>query len=442
MKQGKKFIGLMFALLVVSLIAACSPQAQQSTSGRAVFTMTDAAANMGAVTSIKVTVDSVKVLGENGVWTEVSSKQQTYDLLKLKASGTQVLLADYNLASGTYQQVRLDISKVVVTDASGDHVAKLPSGELKIVGRVKVNDNSTSTVKFDFIADKSLHMTGNGLYIFAPVVKLEMRERADVDTRFKENVRISGGKINEDTEVGMDIDGNVGEGNKIKSDSKLSVNGNRINEEAVQGRVVFMVTDAAANMSTVTSIKMTVDSVKVHGEEGWVNVSSKQQTFDLLKLKADGAQALLADVNLTPGTYQQVRLYISKVVVTDASGDHVAKLPSGELKIVGRVKVNDNSTSTVKFDFIADKSLHMTGNGTYIFAPVIKFETREKAHVEIDERENEDRDTDSKANVRIKDGNVDEDTEVSMDIDGNVGKGLKVREDSRLSVRWDKIAEE
>ena len=84
----------------------------------------------------------------------------------------------------------------------------------------------------------------------------------------------------------------------------------------------------------------------------------------------------------------------------------------------------------------------MTGNGTYIFAPVIKFETREKAHVEIDERENEDRDTDSKANVRIKDGNVDEDTEVSMDIDGNVGKGLKVREDSRLSVRWDKIAEE
>ena len=241
MKQGKKFIGLMFALLVVSLIAACSPQAQQSTSGRAVFTMTDAAANMGAVTSIKVTVDSVKVLGENGVWTEVSSKQQTYDLLKLKASGTQVLLADYNLASGTYQQVRLDISKVVVTDASGDHVAKLPSGELKIVGRVKVNDNSTSTVKFDFIADKSLHMTGNGTYIFAPVIKFETREKAHVeiderenedrDTDSKANVRIKDGNVDEDTEVSMDIDGNVGKGLKVREDSRLSVRWDKIAEE-------------------------------------------------------------------------------------------------------------------------------------------------------------------------------------------------------------------
>src|SRR3989344_1103876 len=262
-RYSREFIGLIFALLMVSLIAACSPQAQQSTQGgRAVFTMTDDADNLGAVTSIKVTIDSVKVLSENEVWAEVSSKQQTYDLLKLKASGTQVLLADYNLASGTYQQVRLDISKVVVTDASGDHVAKLPSGELKIVGKLVVKENSTSTVKFDFIADKSLNLTGNGLYIFAPVIKFEIRENANVDINYKDNVRISGGKINENTEVGMDIDGNVGEGNKIKSDSKLSVNGNRINEEAVQGRVVFMVTDAAANMSTVTSIKMTVDSVK------------------------------------------------------------------------------------------------------------------------------------------------------------------------------------
>ncbi len=204
------------------------------------------------------------------------------------------------------------------------------------------------------------------------------------------------------------------------------------------GRAVFIVTDAAADMGAVTSIKMTVDDIKLHGEEGWVDVSSKQQTFDLLKLKAEGTQALLADVKLAPGTYDQVRLHISKVIVTDASGDHTAKLPSGELKLIGKVVINDNSTSTIKFDFIADKSLHITGNGLYIFAPVIRLETRERANVEIERKENDDRDV----NVTIKEGNINDDTEQSMDVDGNFGEGLKIIEDSKLSVNGNKITEE
>jgi len=233
MKQEKKIIGLIFALLIVTLIGACSLQTSQSTEGgRTVFTLTDDAANMGAVTSVKITVDSIKVLNENETWTTVSTQQQTYDLLKLKATGTQVLLADYNLTPGTYKQVRLNISKVVVTDASGDHVAKLPSGELKIVGKLVVNSNSTSTVKFDFIADESLHMTGNGLYIFAPVVRLETRQRANVNTEFRDNIRIFDGKMDEDRKMGMDIEGNFGEGFSIKKDSRLMINGNKITEEA------------------------------------------------------------------------------------------------------------------------------------------------------------------------------------------------------------------
>ncbi len=448
MKHGKKFIGLIFALLsVVILIAGCSPQTQQSTQGgRAVFTMADAASNMSAVTGVKVTVDSVKVLSEWGVWTEVSTKQQTYDLLELKASGTQVLLADYNLTPGIYQQVRLDVSKVVVTDASGDHTAKLPSGELKLVGKLIINENSTSTVKFDFIADESLHMTGNGLYIFAPVIKLETRQKATVDTGVKENVRILGGKIDEDVKVSMGIDGNFGEGIKIRTDSKLSINGDRITEEAGYGRAVFMITDAAANMSAVTSVKITIDGVKVLSEQGvWTEVSTKQQTFDLLKLKSEGTPMLLADVNLTQGTYQKIRLDVSKVVVTDVSGNHTAKLPSGELKLVGKLiineSMNENLTSTVKFDFIADESLHMTGNGLYIFAPVIKLETRQKATVEMERKENDDREADFKVRITAG-GKIDEDVKVSMGIDGNFGEGIKIRTDSKLSINGDRITEE
>src|SRR3989344_9211444 len=117
--------------------------------------------------------------------------------------------------------------------------------------------------------------------------------------------------------------------------------------EEQEGRVVFTITDAAADMGTVTSVMITVDSVRVHSEtEGWVTVSSEQKTFDLLKLKAEASQELLADVKLEEGTYQQLRLDISKVLVVDAEGEHEAKLPSGELKIVGDLEVKANSTST------------------------------------------------------------------------------------------------
>ena len=43
---------------------------------------------------------------------------------------------------------------------------------------------------------------------------------------------------------------------------------------AETGRVIFTITDAAADMGSVTSVKVTVDSVSVHSaSEGWAAVS-------------------------------------------------------------------------------------------------------------------------------------------------------------------------
>ena len=196
------------------------------------------------------------------------------------------------------------------------------------------------------------------------------------------------------------------------------------------GRVVFTITDAAANMSAVTSVVVTIDSVSVHSAaEGWVAVSSESQTVDLLKLKAEGSQELLADVTLKEGTYQQLRLNISKVVVVDAEGEHEAKLPSGELKIVGDLEVKANSTSTVTFDFIADESLHITGQGEYILAPVVQLETREDAEVEVK--------ADKK--VEIKAGKVKTNITVGMDAEGKVGVGLGIPAKAAVSIAQGKV---
>lgn len=427
--------------MLLLLIAACTQQAptvpagEENGNGRVVFAITDAAAEMGAVSSVKVTVDNIKVHSAAKGWIDVSSSSKTYDLLQLKAEGTQALLADVQLEEGNYDQVRLGISNVVVTDSSGQHEAKLPSGELKINGKLVVDTNSTSTATFDFMADESLHVTGNGKYIMAPVVQLETREEANVKIESGNRVEITGGKISTNVKVGMDVNGNVGIGLNIPSDVEIlidnagSVSIGKASSKA-KGNAIFTITDAAAEMGSVTSLKVTVDKVMVHSDvKGWVNVSASQQTFDLLELKATGTQALVASANLEPAVYNQIRLDISKVTVTDSNGEQEAKLPSSELKIFGTLVVEVNSTATATFDFIANESLHVTGNGKYIMAPVVKLETRENADVEIQ----------SNNKVQVKGGNVKSSIKVGMDENGNVGVGRKIDSDTDVSIEGNRI---
>jgi len=445
-----KQIKILSALILVIFVLGCTQQSgtgttsgtgtQSSGTGRAVFAITDAAANMGAVTSVKVTVDSVKVHSAAQGWVTVSSSSNTYDLLELKGSSETALLADAQLKEDTYDQVRLDISKVIVTDSSGTNEAKLPSGELKIDGKLVVGADSTSAAIFDFIADESLHVTGNGKYIMAPVVKLETKENADVSVKSGNKVQISGGKIDTSVKVGMDANGNVGVGVMIPPTSDVSIDaagvikaGKGVQSDigaSLKGNTVFTISDAAANMGNITSVKVTIDGAKAHSNaRGWFDVSTTSQTFDLLELKAKGTQSLLASADIEPGIYEQVRLDISKVIVTDSSGDHEAKLPSGEIKISGILVVNSGSTTTANFDFIADESLHVTGNGEYILAPVIKLETRENANVEAK----------SGNSVEVTGGNINSNAKVGMDIDGNVGIDRTISKESELSIESGKI---
>ena len=456
------FIGVILAMVIAGCAkqtatpkegvkpeAGIQPQQQRvsqqqttvSEKGRVVFAITDAAAKMGSITSIKVTVDSVKVQSAAEGWVTVSSNPKTYDLLMLKAEGKQDLLADIQLKEGKYNQLRLDISKVIVTDSQGEHEAKLPSGDLKINGELVVKASSTSTATFDFIADESLHITGNGKYIMAPVLKLETKEDAQVDVKSDKKVEIKSGRLKTSIKVGMDADGNVGEGLKIPADVEISIDYGvvKIGQKSsgkvelgatAKGNAVFTITDAAPNMKSVTSVKITVDGIKAHSDkQGWMNVSNTAQTFDLLELSGKGIQTLMASVNLEPDLYEQLRLDISKALVTDDSGEHEAKLPSGELKIVGIFVVNANSTSTATFDFIANESLHVTGNGKYVMAPVIKLETKENADVKI-----KDDNT-----VDIKGGVVKSSMKVGMDADGNVGVGREISNDVDISIESGKV---
>jgi len=194
------------------------------TQGKVVFGVADAAGDMQGVSSVVVTVDKVEVHSAANGWVTVSTTTKDYDLLLLKQSGAVSLLANANLDVGTYDQVRLMISKVVVTKNGVSQEAKLPSGELKLVGSVVVNADKTSSVVFDFLTDKSLHVTGKGKFIFAPVIKVKKQNDTKVELKSDDEVVITGGRHENDEDFGMDEKGDVKSNFELKGNLSIDEN--------------------------------------------------------------------------------------------------------------------------------------------------------------------------------------------------------------------------
>jgi hypothetical protein len=203
----------------------------------------------------------------------------------------------------------------------------------------------------------------------------------------------------------------LGSGNNQNPSPSGSATPTAIPTAGAQGRVIFQITDpGSASIQGATAINMTVDKVEVHSAaQGWVTVSTVARKYDLLQLKSSGTAMLLADANVPAGTYDQIRLDISKVQVTANGKVSDAKLPSNTLKIVGNLTVSANQTSTASLDFMADKSLHVTSNGTFILTPVVRLETKDNASVNIS----------SIGKVTITAGDTETDETVGTDVDGS-----------------------
>ncbi|MEK6918684.1 MAG: DUF4382 domain-containing protein [Nanoarchaeota archaeon] len=237
MIKGKKAMASGSWILVIVLVAligaaiyytSTNSMKSQDGEGRVLIAMTDAAANMGTISEVRITVDKVEAHSEGQGWVTLSSNSQTYDLLELKAKGEVVAIADEEIKADNYNQIRMEVSKVVVVDANGSHEAKLPSNRLTVNTQMTVDEESTQTATFDFIADESLHVTGNGRYIMAPVISIETRDDAEIKEESGGRVVISGGRVMSTSKVGMDINGNVGVGLGVSSDINIDVNENLV----------------------------------------------------------------------------------------------------------------------------------------------------------------------------------------------------------------------
>ena len=151
-------------------------------------------------------------------------------------------------------------------------------------------------------------------------------------------------------------------------------------------RVVFAIADKAATLTGIRSVLMSVEKLWVRHEKlGWREISfGGPKSYDLLLLRESSVLGLLHDARLPAGTYTEVHLRLGAVTVIPNVGvSQAARLISTDLKFAGRFSAKDNDTAVVIFDFLLDKALHTTTANTYLFAPVVEYQSRNNTIVEI-----------------------------------------------------------
>lgn len=143
-------------------------------------------------------------------------------------------------------------------------------------------------------------------------------------------------------------------------------------QAASAGIAEFRATDAPP--TGISKILVTTKDIQVHkanaANDSWITVVSAEKTFDLVAIQ--GAELSLGQETLSPGTYTQIRLDVTKVVVTKDGKDITAKLPSDKLKIVTPFEIKTGEKTILTLDFEADKFVVMTGADTALVKPVIR----------------------------------------------------------------------
>lgn len=123
-----------------------------------------------------------------------------------------------------------------------------------------------------------------------------------------------------------------------------------------------------------------ITHVEVHQAEadsnsGWITVRSNPGMYDLLAL-TNGIDSVLADTELAPGHYTQIRLFLSdNNTVVIAGQSFPLEIPSSQttgLKLNTPFDIVPKTLYEVTLDFNAEDEIHQNGNGQWIMNPVIR----------------------------------------------------------------------
>ena len=183
--------GLVVAIALAATYA-CGGSPTSPSSARGTLTLMLKDSPYSDAKSLLVTFSEVSahVAGEaDKGWTRLpfadGATSRTCDLKKLQTA--QDILGTGPLAAGHYTMVRLTVSSAalyfdnaaagnacaaaIVAPGGRSAAVEIPSGEVKLNREFDIGSTAT-TILVDFDGDKSVHQTGNGLYMMSPVIEI------------------------------------------------------------------------------------------------------------------------------------------------------------------------------------------------------------------------------------------------------------------------------
>jgi len=165
--------------------------------------------------------------------------------------------------------------------------------------------------------------------------------------------------------------------------SALLFSGCSMDVQTGTGTLKVLLHDAPADYEAVNIFVERVEINNTEGDEGWQVISEPNQAYDILQL-TNGNFELLADEELEPGFYPQIRLVVSRdnnSVVVDGE-THSLFIPSGEqtgVKINVDADISEGIEYTILLDFDAERSVVKTGQAPFpgfLLKPVIRASNR------------------------------------------------------------------
>lgn len=130
---------------------------------------------------------------------------------------------------------------------------------------------------------------------------------------------------------------------------------------------------------------------QISGESNWITVFQGTKTLNLLEFTGN-VSGILGETSLSPGKYEQIRLFIENATITVDSQIFPLIIPSNVLKLVEGFNIEPNETKILILDFDVSRSIKKEGNN-FVLRPTIKiedFETDKKGHNEIEDEIHEE----------------------------------------------------
>lgn len=149
-------------------------------------------------------------------------------------------------------------------------------------------------------------------------------------------------------------------------------------------------------------------------KEEWKVLSTKEMSFDLLKLR-NGKTKRMVSMDLEAGTYNQVRLKLTKAQLVVDGEKLELDVPSGSksgLKVKAVFVIDEKNNSSMTVDFDAGKSLTRTGKDEWKLQPVLKAfkptKTKRDPETGKDVEEEEDKEDKDDKKTEDKDDKTDD----------------------------------